>query len=128
MSRIYDALKRAQREQASREQGTAQAERRGSARRAIQVPLLVYGHGAERTPFHEETQSVQVNAGGGLVALAARVTRGQKLLVVNRLTEKEQECEVVSSERTRTPLTLVGIKFIRPAADFWQVAASKPQK
>jgi len=128
MSRIYDALKRAQREKASRAQGGGHAERRGSVRRAIQVPLLVYGHAAGRTPFHEETQSVQVNAGGGLVALSARVTRGQRLLLVNRLTEKEQECEVVSSAPTGTPLTLVGIKFARPAKDFWQAAASKPRK
>jgi hypothetical protein len=149
MSRIYEALRRAQQERSRARQaeraGEASAqeqpsageapenERRRSARLALRIPLFVYGHSVARQPFHEETQSLRVNENGGLLTLATQVRRGQKLLLTNKATQSELECRVVwvglapsqppAREGRRPPARLeVGVEFLRPASHFWHLA------
>jgi hypothetical protein len=66
MSRIYDAIKRAQSERAASEQSkeNPEFERRRAARVVLRVPVYVYGHGLRQEPFHEETTSLVVNSQG----------------------------------------------------------------
>src|ERR1700687_3015566 len=117
MSRIFDALKRAQRAREAKVQPNAPVEggvetpdRRRSRRWSLEVAIYVYGHGPGREPFHEEAHTLHVNANGALLLLSVPVKKGQKLLLTNRLTQKEQDCRVVflGTRRTRTVETVVG--------------------
>jgi hypothetical protein len=96
------------------------AERRRSARVSVYVPVFVYGYTAEDEPFHQETNTLQVNADGALLRLDANVVRGQKLLVTNRVTQEERECVVVTLMKRRKHADLcVGVAFASAAPGFW---------
>jgi hypothetical protein len=95
-------------------------ERRKSPRTNMYVPLFVYGYTTAGEPFHEDTNTLEVNANGGLLRLDANVRCGQKLLVVNRVTKEEEECRVVTlAKRPKHTDLRVGVAFARAARDFW---------
>lgn len=99
------------------------AERRRSSRTSLYVPLFVYGYSSAEEPFYQETNSLEVNANGGLLHLRgdANVRRGQKLLVMNRLTKEEQECYVVTlAKRPKHEDLRVGVAFAKAAPGFWE--------
>ena len=85
MSRLWDSLKEVERYEAEVTDRSAQAdsdlvaERRCSERLWLYSPLLVYGHTTENEPFHEGTEGLHVNAGGGLITLTTSVTNGQSM-------------------------------------------------
>ncbi len=84
------------------------------------VPVFVYGYASENEPFYQETNTLQVNANGGLLRLDTSVQHGQKLLVVNRVTKEEQECYVVSlAKRPKHEDLRVGVAFAKAAPGFW---------
>lgn len=96
------------------------AERRGSSRTAMYVPVFVYGYTAEDEPFHQDTNTLQVNVNGGLLRLDASVRHGQKLLLMNRVTQEEQECYVVTlARRPKHADVRVGVAFANSAPGFW---------
>ncbi len=133
MSRIFDAIKRAERTRvAPRQDKTAITsdgegwERRRSRRWTLDVPVFVYGHRIGKEPFHEEAHTLGVSAYGGLLVLCANVRPGQKLLLMNKTTQVEQECTVVYLGPRRTKTTEVAIEFNLPNAKFWPVP-SRPE-
>lgn len=65
---------------------------------------------------------LSVNAHGGLLALAARVEKGQRILVVNRSTGEEQECRVAHVGSLQEGKWMVGIEFVEPVEDFWKIS------
>jgi hypothetical protein len=86
------------------------------------VPVLVYGWGVgDDTPFTEITRTLASNAHGGLLALAAMVQPGQKILIVNSKTETERECRVVCVGREYDGKRKVGFEFMRPGDRFWEL-------
>jgi len=130
MSRIWDLVK-TPREETGTHSPTAREstressprtplERRMSSRSNVYVPLFVYGYNSAKEPFHQDTHTLQVSANGGLLKLDANVKRGQKLLLMNRVTKEEQECCVVAMMKhpNRTHVH-VGVSFARPAPEFW---------
>lgn len=122
MSRIYDELKRAQRERIERRaaEEVIEGERRITPRRDLRIPVFVYGHaGAGREPFHEETTSIVVNANGALVAISNQVEMGQRLLLTNAATHAEQECLVVHLGPPGLKRPAVAIAFAESAPEFW---------
>jgi hypothetical protein len=128
VSRIFDALKRAQQTRAtrgkSREAVTSDGaiwERRRCRRWTLDVPVFVYGHSVDKEPFHEEAHTLGVSANGGLLVLGAKVRPGQKLLLINKATQIEQECRVVHLGPRRTKTIEVAIEFNLPNAGFWPV-------
>lgn len=126
MSRIYEELKRAQRERTEKMKrgDDALPERRGSPRVQLCVPVYVYGHrGEAREPFHEETTSIVVNANGALVTLKSRVQFGQALLLTNAGTHEERHCRVVHFDAAAVPNAVVAIAFSEPSPDFWTPAS-----
>lgn len=95
-------------------------ERRQTPRSSVYVPVFVYGYASEDEPFYQETNTLQVNANGGLLRLDANVHRGQKLLVMNRVTKEEQECYVVSlAKRPKHEDLRVAVAFMKAAPGFW---------
>ena len=57
--------------------------------------IRVYGHGPGQIPFYQEAQTAKVTSKGCLLILNAPVSRGQKLLLMNRTQENPVEAEVV---------------------------------
>lgn len=121
MSRIYDAVKRAQAERAAKQRTDKKIEfeRRRTERVPLNVPVFVYGHGTRNEPFHEETNSLVVNSHGALLVLSSRVMFGQKLWLMNPLTRHEQACRVVRLGKKTRKRSEVAIEFTEPAPAFW---------
>lgn len=121
MSRIYDAVKRAQSERAARQKADKKIEfeRRRAERVPLSVPVFVYGRGDRNEPFHEETNSLVVNAHGGLLILSSKVKFGQELWLTNPETRHEQACHVVHFVKKARKRSEVAIAFTEPAPTFW---------
>lgn len=95
------------------------AERRHGERQWVYLPVLVYGRTIESEPFHEGTEALRVNAGGGLITLTSPVRCGQRLLLINKVNQKEHECHVVAERSKYLQRTAVVVGFEDPAPDFW---------
>jgi hypothetical protein len=122
MSVIWDLLNDVNRanENSRVEVSRDDTERRRSPRASVYVPVFVYGYTTADEPFHQETNTLQVNANGALLKLSANVVHGQKLLVTNRVTQEEQECYVVTlMKRPRHADLCVGVAFANSAPGFW---------
>ena len=48
----------------------------------MDLPLFVYGYGADGAPFYEQAHTIATNPRGGLVSMRTAVEPGQKLRVV----------------------------------------------
>lgn len=102
-------------------------ERRKSGRADVYVPLFVYGYTHGREPFHEDTNSLEVNSSGGLLRLDAPVSRGQRLLLQNKVSKQELACTVVRIEK-QFKRTYVGVAFVESDAGFWQCRKRPDQR
>jgi hypothetical protein len=126
LSRIYDAVKRAQSERAAKQKADnkIEFERRRAERVPLSVPVFVYGRGERNEPFHEETNSLVVNAHGGLLVLSSKVKFGQELWLTNPETRHEQACHVVHFVKKARKRSEVAIAFTEPAPAFWSRPSS----
>ena len=95
-------------------------DRRSTKRFLANTPILVYGYGATDEPFHERTEALSVNAGGGLITLTTAVNSGQTLLVINEVNQKEEKCTVIRQVSTYLDRTDIVVKFPQPVPDFWE--------
>jgi len=95
------------------------SERRHGERLWVNLPVLVYGRTIESEPFHEGTEALRVNAGGGLITLTSPVRCGQRLILINKVNHKEHECHVVAERSKYLQRTAVVIGFQEPVPDFW---------
>jgi hypothetical protein len=95
------------------------SERRHGERVWVNLPVLVYGRTIESEPFHEGTEALRVNAGGGLITLTSPVRCGQRLILINKVNHKEHECHVVAERSKYLQRTAVVIGFQEPVPDFW---------
>lgn len=96
-------------------------EKRRCKRLPLAIPVRVYGRTPEDHPFREITVTKAVNVHGGLLPLAPRVKRGQKLLLVHGLTDEAREARVVYVKNSGRGKKRVGIEFISTNGDFWHV-------
>ena len=92
---------------------------RRSKRVSIRVPVVVYGQNRNWGAFREETSTNLVSAHGGLVDLAARVGVGETVLIVNKTTQEEQECQVTYVHSLEGPKKKVGLALLRSSPNFW---------
>ena len=83
--------------------------------------MHVFGQDVFRESFNEFARMLSVNAHGGALALAARVEKGQRILVVNKSTGQEQECRVAHVGSMQDSKWTVGIEFAEPVENFWQI-------
>jgi hypothetical protein len=143
VSRIWNALKQAENER-SRAKGRKQgghspvmpvteesapvvpahpnsdgADRRRSDRWGQPVPVLVYGSDSEKQPFHEETETADINDDGCSFAIGTAVAKGQRLFLVNMLNDAERECRVVQASRRARGKVQIAVEFSAPDTDFW---------
>jgi hypothetical protein len=126
LSRIYDAIKRAQTKAPSDTENPAVppiGERRRSPRRKATVPVFVYGHNPAQQPFHEEAYSAVISELGGLLVMSSTVRPGQVLLLTNKVTQREQECRVAYVGGHDPQSLEVAVEFPSVAPDFWRLTA-----
>lgn len=141
MSRIWQALRQAERERQSlapnegpdseeteteplsdeeEPRVTRGSDRRRERRFPYSATVLVYGSDAEKQPFHEQSETIDANDAGCLLTLSSGVRRGQRLVLTNMRNQAEQECRVVYVGRKVEGRFRVGIEFVRPAPQFWR--------
>jgi hypothetical protein len=120
VSQIFEALRTAQQSRA------AENDRRRTRRACLLVPVFVYGRLPSRAPFHERACLRQVSDDGGLLTLSSGVQQGQKLLLINDLTQEAQKCFVVQVHSRNSDSVEVGVEFARPCPEFVQTHPRKP--
>ena len=132
MSRIWNALKEAEKQRllaTQRSQSESRrktAERRDGMRVVRKLGLLVYGSGSDNQPFHERSYSLEVSEHGGLISVASGVAPGQHLVVINQSNQEEVECRVVHVAERIHGRTRVGVEFLRGARVFWGPIIAEP--
>jgi PilZ domain len=143
MSRIWQALRQAERERAlarekppeieemdrepasedeAMQSARSERDRRKGLRHSHATLLLVYGSDAEKQPFHEESETIDANENGCLLVLESDVAKGQKLFLTNMRNQAEQECRVVYVGRRVKGKSRIGVEFPRPMPQFWRLA------
>lgn len=134
MSRIWQALKQAERErlrsgdselESDRANNSAQpeeAERRTGLRHVHNVSLLIYGSDTDKQPFHEEAETIDAHEKGCSLNMETTVARGQRLFLTNMRNQAEQECRVVHVGRRIRGKARVGIEFVSASPNFWRPA------
>lgn len=103
----------------SESNGIATEDRRNARRRVHQFPLLVYGSDAEKQPFHEEIETLDIGEDGCAFALENIVARGQRLFLANKVNQAELTARVVHVGRRAKGKTRIGVEFLRAAPEFW---------
>ena len=103
--------------------GGPETSRRRSQRVILTMPIIVRTEGAPRdTSFEEHTHTLIVNLHGALILLAGKVIKGQKLHMKNRATQVEQICQVASIGSKSEGKTQIGVEFLNPSPDFWNIS------
>jgi hypothetical protein len=97
------------------------ANRRRSERVMLQIPVTVMAETPERMHVREETQTLVVNAHGGLMKLKAELHVGQPLLLVNPQTGAREGCRVVRVDQPAAEYFAVAFEFDHPSPKFWPV-------
>ncbi|MFI5093506.1 MAG: hypothetical protein ACHQIK_08695 [Candidatus Acidiferrales bacterium] len=94
---------------------------RRSLRVFHKVKLQAQGRSQDGRKFREICETLVVNAHGALLMLRHEVNNSEILVLVNPLTQEEQECRIVfvggSGERGQR----VGVEFLTPAPHFWGI-------
>lgn len=101
---------------------TPSGARRRSQRVLMQVGIRIRGKDAQGKDFEEGTETLAVNAHGGLVLLNARLVSGGVVHVKHNKTGEEQECHVAFLGPVRSGRAEIGLEFTTPSPNFWRVA------
>jgi hypothetical protein len=90
----------------------------------LSIPVRIYGRTANNRPFRYVTETNAISVHGALLAMDAKVKRGQSVLLVNAITEEERECRVVYLESKLWSKRKIGLEFTSNSGDFWYVYPS----
>lgn len=94
-------------------------DKRRALRLPITMPVAVYGYVGDE-PFLENTESINVSARGGLVAISAGVNCWQKIILTNLQTEEDLECRIVRLAKSATGTSIAAVEFADVAPKFWR--------
>src|SRR3984957_15297650 len=100
---------------------TKTSSERRSSRVFTRIPIKAKGKEHAGRKFNENSQTIVINAHGGLLYLQQDLKMGADLVLVNPLTEEEQDCRVVYLGDTSEKGTRVGVEFLSPSPHFWGV-------
>lgn len=100
---------------------TLAAQQKKAQRVLLQVRIRVTGTNGENKSFHEETQTVAINAKGALILMANPVAKGQRLEIRNTRTNGKQDCLVAYIGSMQEKHCQIGVEFTQPNATFWPV-------
>jgi hypothetical protein len=94
---------------------------RRSSRVFTRISVRAQGRDSEGHKFRENSQTIVINAHGGLLYLQQPLELGAELTLANPATEEEQECRIVYLGDTSEKGTRVGVEFLSPSPHFWGV-------
>jgi hypothetical protein len=100
---------------------------RRSQRLTLSMPITVSEPQSDQRVIVERTHTLAVNRHGGLITLRSSVDRGQRLLMTNTASRVSKECRVVYLGPHDEKEQLVGVEFIGPLVDFWNISFSAPR-
>lgn len=100
----------------------ATSRERRSSRVFTRITVKVTGRAMDGRKFRENSQTIVINAHGGLLYVQESVEMGADLVLVNPLTDEHQDCRVVYVGDTSDRGTRVGVEFLTPSPQFWGVA------
>jgi hypothetical protein len=101
--------------------------RRRSQRVALSIPVTVAEPQSNRRVIVERTHTLAVSRYGGLIALRSSVGPGQSLLMTNRVSRVSKECRVVYLGPHDQDNWQVGVEFVDPATEFWNITFPAPR-
>src|SRR5260370_5320087 len=99
---------------------------RRSARVFMRMRVVRAGKNQQGRRFRAATETIVINAHGGLVYLDHDLEMGALLILTNPFTQEEQECRVVYLGDDSDKGQRVGIEFLSPAPRFWRVDLAQP--
>jgi hypothetical protein len=94
---------------------------RRSSRVFTRIPVQAKGKNLQGRKFRAKSQTIVINAHGGLLYLNEELELGSDLVLINPATEEEQECRIVYLGDTSDKGTRVGVEFLSPSPHFWGV-------
>lgn len=100
---------------------TPESNQRRSSRVFTRIPVRATGKNVDGKKFRENSQTIVINAHGGLLYLHETIEMGADIALINPVTEEEQECRVVYLGDTSEKGTRVGVEFLSPSPHFWGV-------
>jgi len=100
---------------------TAETNQRRSSRVFTRIPVRATGKNTDGRKFRENSQTIVINAHGGLLYLHETLELGADVSLINPVTEEEQECRVVYVGDTSEKGTRIGVEFLSPSPHFWGV-------
>ena len=92
---------------------------RRSLRLWISIPVRASSKNADGQDFSEDTETIVVNAHGGLFCLRQSVKIRADIVLTNLVTQEEQLCRVVTLGDSSDKGRRVGIEFLSPSPGFW---------
>ncbi|MGA8142873.1 MAG: hypothetical protein WB987_03165 [Candidatus Acidiferrales bacterium] len=98
-----------------------QSSQRRSSRMFTRIPVRAAGKNVMGKKFRENSQTIVINAHGGLLYLQEELRVGAEVVLINPATEEEQDCRVVYLGDTSEKGTRVGVEFLSPSPHFWGV-------
>jgi c-di-GMP-binding flagellar brake protein YcgR len=101
-------------------------ERRRTVRVTLTVGLTVRWQNEAGDKVSVKTQSYAVSREGGLFPMEELVVVGQELHIVNENSGKSIDCKVTTIRKSREGKTFVGVEFIAPNSNFWQMCFPVP--
>lgn len=99
---------------------------RRSSRVFMRLRVVVTGKNSDGRKFREACDTIVINAHGGLLYLNQPLENGAMLVLVNPLTQEEQECRIVYLGDAGEKGQRVGVEFLSPAPRFWGVEFAPP--
>jgi len=100
---------------------------RSSERIPLRVPVVIYGYAGKSGAFHEDTETILVNASGALVTLKAKLALGDTVFLIHKSDRQEQEVRVVYLDAYSDREARVGLAFKQPIPGFWKKSRKKPR-
>ena len=99
----------------------ATEQQRRSSRVFTRIPVRASGKNSDGRKFHENTQTIVINAHGGLLYLDQEIAMDSLVMLANPFTQEEQECRVVYLGESVDKGQRVGVEFLSPSPHFWGV-------
>jgi hypothetical protein len=104
-----------------------EAERRGTERLLLAIPIRVISFGTESTSFTEDTSTVEVNRTGARIALKHRVASGDILRLINLENLSEADFHVLGPTRLdREEVAEWGVECLEPGRNIWGIEFPPP--
>ena len=95
--------------------------RRRSNRRPFNALIRVYGSTEGGKSFYEEARTINVSTHGALLEMNIVAHVGQKLMLINEATQRQQICKIVNIRSLDTEALVIAVEFPVPHAEFWHV-------